>query len=152
METSADLSHAWQELIDQFHASERSLLEWRGDGPFDPVDLAEGYRFVLHNLRYGIDFMIESDADRPHFTPDGGRDHQDLRRQPGCRLLLHAHLREEGARYRITGNRGDACYLSIQSSLRGPDRSNPMKANHRRHQFSSDRFRTGWQLRIAGRW
>jgi hypothetical protein len=142
METSADLSHAWQELIDQLHASERSLLEWRGDGPFDPVDLAEGYRFVLHNLRYGIDFMIESDADRPHFTLMADEVTKVFGDNRDAVYSYTSISGKEGARYRITGNRGDACYLSIQSH-HGPDRGNPMQPitddiNFRRIDFAPD--------------
>src|SRR5262245_13765210 len=65
----ADLGHAWQELIDQLYASERSLLSWNNGGSFGPLDTAEGYRFILHQLRYGIDLMLESDPDRPSFVP-----------------------------------------------------------------------------------
>jgi hypothetical protein len=65
----AALGHAWQELLDQLRTSERNLLGWNQDGPFGPLDTAEGYRFVLHQLRYAIDLMLESDPDRPSFVP-----------------------------------------------------------------------------------
>ena len=138
----ADLSHAWQELIDQLHASERSLLEWRADGPLGPVDLAEGYRFVLHNLRYGIDFMVESDAERPHFTLMADEvtkifgDNRDA-------VYYYTNISgKNGAQYRISGKRGDACYISFQTH-RGPVRGNPMQPiiddiNYRRIDFAAD--------------
>ena len=123
----ADIGHAWQELIDQLHASERSLLAWDNGGRFGPLDTAEGYRFILHQLRYGIDLMLESDPDRPSFVPMTDSiiklygDNADA-------LYHYTNISGVGgARYRITGKRNDAAFLSFQV-YRGPERGDTRQA------------------------
>jgi hypothetical protein len=123
----AALGHAWQELLDQLRTSERSLLGWNQDGPFGPLDTAEGYRFVLHQLRYAIDLMLESDPDRPSFVPMTDSviklygDNADA-------LYHYTNISGVGgARYRITGKKNDAAFLSFQV-YRGPDRGDTSQA------------------------
>lgn len=123
----ADLGHAWQELIDQLHTSERSLLSWDNGGKLGALDTAEGYRFILHQLRYGIDLMLESDPDRPSFVPMTDSviklygDNADA-------LYHYTNISGVGgARYRITGKRNDAAFLSFQV-YRGADRGDVRQA------------------------
>lgn len=148
---AADLSHAWQELIDQFHSSERELQAWNADGPLDPVDLAEGYRFILHQARYGIDFMLESDPDRPRFTLMADEVTKTFGDNADAIYHYTSISGEAGGEYRINGNRGDACYLSFQS-YRGADRGNPFQTtiddiNFRRIDFGPD---GSFEIKIGG--
>lgn len=113
---------AWRGLLDLLRGADTSFLDWDQAGELQPVDVAEGYRYLLHLLRYGVDFMVESDPQRPRFVEMANEvtkvfgDNRDTR-------YHYTHI-DGGDTYRIVGNRGDACYLSFQSH-RGPDRGSP---------------------------
>lgn len=143
----------WRALLQILQSMEEHCLQWQGPGgeTLDGQDAAEAYRYLLHNLRYGIDFMIESDPARPHFVPMA----DDITKIFGDNrdaLYKYTHISGAGgARYRITGKRGDACYLSFQSH-RGDDRGNPFQLtidslNMQRIDFAAD---GGFSVLVGG--
>ncbi len=93
-----------------------------GGVSMDDLDVAEGYRYLLHMLRYGVDCMVESDPDRPRFMPMA----DDVTKFYGDNNDARYFITQVSgaATYRIRGNRGDASYISFQSH-HGPDRGNP---------------------------
>jgi hypothetical protein len=111
----------WNELLDLLRDAPDRFVEV-GGVPMGDVDVAEGYRYLLHMLRYGVDTMVESDPERPRFvlmaddTTKFYGDNNDGR-------YFITQISGAGT-YRVRGTRGDAVYLSFQSH-HGPDRGNP---------------------------
>jgi hypothetical protein len=117
----SEIRERWNELLDLLRDAPDRFAEVGGVA-FDDVDVAEGYRYLLHMLRYGVDCMVESDPERPRFVlmaDDVTKFYGD--NNDGRYFITQI----SGDRaYRVRGNRGDAVYLSFQSH-HGPDRGNP---------------------------
>lgn len=107
---AAALRTAWDHLLDALRASGEAIAGPRGAD--DPVDLAEGYRFVTRLLAASLDMTLENaDPVRPGFTrlmtptrkffgdnPDTNYDYAPLK---------------GAVRYVVEGTRGTCHYLSF---------------------------------------
>jgi hypothetical protein len=92
-----------REAAETYLGAERGLVK--------NVDVAEGYRYLLHLISAGIDFYLEGDPEHPEFicmvSPNRklGGDNPDA---------IYHFTRIRGDRtYRITGRKGRECYLSF---------------------------------------
>jgi hypothetical protein len=105
---SAAVAH--QQLLDLLEHL-RTTFDEPGRGWTDETTRAEGYVNLLDLLSTGIDFFVHDDPDRPHFvrmvseTRKFGGDNPDARYD-------FAPVRPE-LTYRISGTRGQECYLGI---------------------------------------
>ena len=103
-------ARAHQQLIDLLEHL-RTTFDEPGRGWIDENTRAEGYVNLVDLLSTGIDFFLHDDPDRPHFvrmvsdTRKFGGDNPDARYD-------FAPLRPELS-YRISGRRGDECYLGF---------------------------------------
>jgi len=105
-ETAAAFSgllNALQEAANEYITEERGIVE--------EIDIIEGFRYILHMLTTGIDFYLEGDPDRPEFI----RMVSPTRKYMGDNPDAHYYfVRIRGDRsYRITGRKGNECYLSF---------------------------------------
>src|SRR5438067_6197825 len=107
----------WNELLDLLRDAPDRFRE-TGGVEFDDVDQAEGYRYLLHMLRYGVDCMVESEPERPRFVLMADDVTKFYGDNNDARYWI-TQISGDGT-YRVRGNVGDACYLSLQSH-RGPD-------------------------------
>lgn len=113
---SDELSQAFGDLIEEVRAIEQRLLG--ADPPLPEADILDGYRWALSLLRVAADAYIWGDADKPILVDaigpylKWGGDNSDA-----CYQLAPI---DPGRSYRVTGNRGDAVYLSM-TVYGGPD-------------------------------
>lgn len=111
-----DLSQAYNELLDELRAFERKLCE--ADPPLPQQDLLDGYRLGFSLLRVAVDAYVWGDKDNPILSDvigpylKWGGDNSDAYYQ--CMPI------DPNRTYRVTGNRGDAVYLSM-TVYGGPD-------------------------------
>jgi len=108
------LADAWSALVDGLATSGAAVA----DGVTDPVELAEGYRFVTRLLSASLDMTLENgDPVRPGFT----RLMTDTRKFFGDNPdTAYDYAPLKGAvRYLIEGTRGTCHYLSF--CVYGPD-------------------------------
>jgi hypothetical protein len=82
-----------------------------GQAPRDGQEAAEGHRHLLHLLSAALDFYLEGDPERPVFTRMVSPGRKLLGDNPDA-VYHFAPIRGDRA-YRVTGRRGDECYLSI---------------------------------------
>lgn len=105
----SELSAAYGELLDELRAVERKLLD--ADPPLSEPDLLDGYRLTFSLLRITVDAYVWGDRDNPILTDiigpylKWGGDNSDA-------FYQLAPL-DPNRTYRVTGNRGDAVYLSM---------------------------------------
>jgi len=99
---------AWEEFCDTLRAAGAVVLA----GPNDPLDRAEGFRYLSRLLRAGLETFVEaSDASTPHFqrttgeTVKMGMDNPD-------NVYLNAPV-NGSSDYRIWGTRGTVHYLGF---------------------------------------
>lgn len=110
------LSEAFGGLLDEVRAVERKLLD--ADPPLAEADLMDGYRLALTLLRIATDAYVWNDAARPHLVDvigpflKWGGDNSDA--------YYQLSPVDPARTYRVTGNRGDAVYLSL-TVYGGPD-------------------------------
>jgi hypothetical protein len=100
---------AWRELLDALREIDERFLgpEW---GVSSARDVNDGHRFLTSALSAAIDFYMESDPERPHFT----RIVSPTRRFGGDNpdaIYTFAPLRGDRA-YRVRGRMGREVYLS----------------------------------------
>ncbi|MGE2729543.1 DUF1214 domain-containing protein [Mycolicibacterium vaccae] len=112
----SELSTAFGELLDELRAVERKLLD--ADPPLAEADLLDGYRLTFSLLRVAVDAYVWGDKDNPILVDvispylKWGGDNSDAYYQ-----LAPV---DPARTYRVTGNRGDAVYLSM-TVYGGPD-------------------------------
>jgi hypothetical protein len=101
---------AWEEFCETLKAAGAVVLA----GPEDPLDRAEGFRYLTRLLRAGLETFVEaSDASTPHFqrttgeTVKMGMDNPD-------NVYLNAPVNGSHD-YRIWGTRGSVHYLGFGS-------------------------------------
>jgi hypothetical protein len=82
-----------------------------GRGWTDETTRAEGYVNVLDLVATGLDFFLHSDPERPRFTQMVSADRKFGGDNPDA-LYHFAPLRPD-LRYRVSGRRGDECYLGF---------------------------------------
>ena len=110
------LSHAFSDLLDEVRAIEATMLD--ADPPLPEADLLDGYRLAFSLLRVAVDAFVWNEKERPRFVDvispflKWGGDNSDAYYQ----LAPIDPTRT----YRVTGNRGDAVYLSL-TVYGGPD-------------------------------
>lgn len=105
-----DAGRAFHALLDVLRDADRTFLEGpRGD--MDALGIAEGYRHLTHLLAYALDLYLESDPERPAFTPLASPTQKILGDNVDSRYHF-APLRGD-LRYRITGRRGNEVYLAF---------------------------------------
>ena len=101
---------AFRELLDVLRDADTTFLA----GPravTDAVNIAEGYRHLTHLLSYALDLYLESDPERPRFTPLASPTRKILGDNVDSRYFFTAI---NGTRaYRISGRRGNEVYLSF---------------------------------------
>ncbi|HEU4360124.1 MAG TPA: DUF1214 domain-containing protein [Mycobacterium sp.] len=113
---TTDLSDAFAALLDEVRAVEQKLLG--ADPPLDEADLLDGYRLAFSLLRVAVDAYVWGDRDRPILVDvigpylKWGGDNSDA--------FYQLAPVDPGRTYRVTGNRGDAVYLSM-TVYGGPD-------------------------------
>ncbi|MGE2735845.1 DUF1214 domain-containing protein [Mycolicibacterium vaccae] len=113
---TSELSTAFGELLDELRAVERKLLD--ADPPLAEADLLDGYRLTFSLLRVAVDAYVWGDKDNPILVDvispylKWGGDNSDAYYQ-----LAPV---DPARTYRVTGNRGDAVYLSM-TVYGGPD-------------------------------
>ncbi|MFC7676430.1 DUF1214 domain-containing protein [Mycolicibacterium sp. GCM10028919] len=111
-----ELSQAFSGLLDEVRAVERKMLE--AEPPLDEPDLLDGYRLAFSLLRVAVDAFVWNEKERPHLVDviapflKWGGDNSDAYYQ----LAPIDPTRT----YRVSGNRGDAVYLSM-TVYGGPD-------------------------------
>ncbi|MEZ0364215.1 DUF1214 domain-containing protein [Mycobacterium sp. pUA109] len=114
--TDSDLSRAFGDLLDEVRAVEQRLLG--ADPPLDEADLLDGYRLAFSLLRVAVDAYVWGEADKPILVDvigpylKWGGDNSDA-------FYQLAPIDPQRS-YQVTGNRGDAVYLSM-TVYGGPD-------------------------------
>lgn len=100
-----------REAADNYLGPERGMVE--------EIDIIEGFRYFLHLTSVGIDFYLEGDPERPEFikiatpTRKFGGDNPDA-------IYHFARIRGDRS-YKVTGKKGDECYLSFTIHGRSDD-------------------------------
>lgn len=113
---SDELSVAFGELLDEVRAVEQRLLN--ADPPLEEADVLDGYRWALSLLRVASEAYIWGDPDKPILVDvigpylKWGGDNSDA--------FYQLAPVDPSRSYRVTGNRGDAVYLSM-TVYGGPD-------------------------------
>jgi len=111
-----DLTQAYNGLLDELRVFEQKLRDT--DPPLPEPDLLDGYRLGLSLLRVATDAYVWGDRDNPVLSDvigpylKWGGDNSDAYYQ-----LMPV---DPARTYRVTGNRGDAVYLSM-TVYGGPD-------------------------------
>ena len=111
-----ELSQAYNDLLDELRAFEQKLRD--ADPPLPEADLLDGYRLGFSLLRVAVDAYVWGDKDNPILSDvigpylKWGGDNSDAYYQ--CMPVDPART------YRVSGNRGDAVYLSM-TVYGGPD-------------------------------
>jgi hypothetical protein len=102
-EAFATLLDTLREASETYLGPERGLAQ--------EVDVAEGYRYLLHLVSAGIDFYLEGDPEHPEFV----RMVSPARKLGGDNPdAIYHFTRIRGDRtYRITGRKDRECYLSF---------------------------------------
>ncbi|MCW1822152.1 hypothetical protein A5731_10450 [Mycolicibacterium conceptionense] len=109
MTDKTELSAAFNGLLDEVRAIEQKLLD--ADPALSEPDLLDGYRLAFSVLRVAVDAYVWGDRDKPILVDvispylKWGGDNSDAFYQ----LAPLDPVRT----YRVTGNRGDAVYLSM---------------------------------------
>ncbi|OBJ33966.1 DUF1214 domain-containing protein [Mycolicibacter heraklionensis] len=112
----AELSQAFGSLLDEVRAVEQRLRS--ADPPLEEADVLDGYRWALSLLRVASEAYIWGDADKPILVDvigpylKWGGDNSDA--------FYQLAPVDPSRSYRVTGNRGDAVYLSM-TVYGGPD-------------------------------
>ncbi len=109
-------------MLDVLHDADSSFID-PARGKFDPATMAMGYRHLTHLLSYAFDLYVESDPDRPAFVPLAAPTKKILGDNTDS-VYQYAGIRG-GRAYRVSGQRGDDCYLSLIVHA-GPDPSSSM--------------------------
>ena len=106
---SDEIQKTWTRVTTQL-AKAGARVEALTEGR-DPVERAEGYRFLTRVLSAMIDFIIEADGERPAFV----RVMTPTRKFYGdCPdTMYHRATLSQGMGYRITGTRGGCIYLAF---------------------------------------
>jgi hypothetical protein len=105
----SELSQEYNALLDEVRAIEHKLLT--SDPPLGEPDLLDGYRLAFSLLRVAVDAHVWGDKDKPILVDvigpylKWGGDNSDA-------FYQLAPL-DPDRTYRVTGNRGDAVYLSM---------------------------------------
>lgn len=113
---TTDLSTAFNELLDEVRAIEQKMLA--ADPPLDEPDVLDGYRLAFSVLRVAVDTYVWGDKDNPILVDvigpylKWGGDNSDA--------FYQVAPLDPNRAYRVTGNRGDAVYLSM-TVYGGPD-------------------------------
>ena len=113
---SDELSVVFGELLDEVRAVEQRLLN--ADPPLEEADVLDGYRWALSLLRVASEAYIWGDPDKPILVDvigpylKWGGDNSDA--------FYQLAPVDPSRSYRVTGNRGDAVYLSM-TVYGGPD-------------------------------
>jgi hypothetical protein len=111
---------AWRALLDLLRDADETFLDG-SRGSFGDLDVAEGYRHLTQLLSYAFDFFVESDPARPAFVPIALPTKKLLCDNTDS-IYYYTNIRGD-LDYRITGRRGDECYLSYIVHG-GPDHPN----------------------------
>lgn len=111
-----ELSAAFGDLLDEVRSIEQRLLT--ADPPLDEADLLDGYRLAFSLLRVATDSYVWGEPDKPILVDaigpylKWGGDNSDA--------FYQLAPVDPNRTYRVTGNRGDAAYLSM-TVYGGPD-------------------------------
>ena len=105
---------AWAGFVEALGAAGDRLA--RDTAGLDDTERADAYRALLRALGNQLG-RFEVDRDRPELVPFNGWRQKFLMDNPDFRYWV-ADVRP-GGRYRITGNRGDAVYMSITAYRSG---------------------------------
>jgi hypothetical protein len=106
---TTDSAVAWRALVDALGAAGTSVAELAGTVP--DVDVAEGFRYVLHVLADQLDRAALRDSRQPLFLP-GITPVRKLFFDNPDTVYDTAHLRGNRS-YRIRGQRGGVTYLAF---------------------------------------
>lgn len=110
------LSEAFNSLLDEVRAVERKILA--ADPPLPEADLLDGYRLAFSLLRIAVEAYVWNEKERPQLVDaiapflKWGGDNSDA--------YYQLAPIDPARTYRVTGNRGDAVYLSL-TVYGGPD-------------------------------
>ncbi|TFV59367.1 DUF1214 domain-containing protein [Mycobacterium sp. PS03-16] len=138
MTRHGELSTAFAALLDEVRAIEDRFLH--ADPPLADADLLDGYRLTFSLLRVAVDAYVWGDKDRPRLVDvigpylKWGGDNSDA--------FYQLAPVDPARTYRVTGNRGDAVYLSM-TVYGGPDDGSYSNrivgtVNHRDLDFDED--------------
>jgi len=114
--SQSELSEAFGELLDEVRAVEAKMLA--ADPPLAEADLLDGYRLAFSLLRVAVDAFVWNDKARPRMVDvigpflKWGGDNSDA--------FYQLSPIDPDRTYRVTGNRGDAVYVSL-TVYGGPD-------------------------------
>lgn len=112
----SELSEAFDGLLAEVRAVEHKMLD--ADPPLAEADLLDGYRLAFSLLRVAVDAFVWNDKDRPRMVDvigpflKWGGDNSDA--------FYQLSPIDPNRTYRVTGNRGDAAYVSL-TVYGGPD-------------------------------
>jgi hypothetical protein len=107
----ADPVAAWSTLVDALGTAGGTVAELAGEAADVDVDVAEGFRYVLHVLADQLDRAALRDSRQPLFLP-GITPVRKLFFDNPDTTYETAHLRGDRS-YRIRGQRGGATYLAF---------------------------------------
>lgn len=113
---SYQTSIAFNELLDALRQAAETYLDPKWGRVQDEIDIIEGFGYLLHVVSGGIDLWLEGDPERPEFVKmysprKFAGDNPDT-------IYHFARIRGDRS-YRITGRRGQECYLSFTIHGRG---------------------------------
>jgi hypothetical protein len=86
----------------------------------EPLDVVEGYRYVGQVLSAASELFFEGDPDHPRMAPIVSPVRKLQGDNPDA-IYHFARIRGDGGGYRISGNRGHACYISFTVHGRAAD-------------------------------
>jgi hypothetical protein len=101
---------AFNELLDLLRERGERYLSAENAGT-DPLDAAEGFRFLAQLLETGLDLYLEADPERPVFKRMVSPTRKYLGDNPDA-IYHWAPIHGDRA-YRISGVRGDEAYFSV---------------------------------------
>ncbi|MBM4463345.1 MAG: DUF1214 domain-containing protein [Chloroflexi bacterium] len=100
---------AFNKLLGALREAAETYLDPKWGRVREDIDVIEGFRYLLHVVSGGIDFYLEGDPERPEFVKiysprKFAGDNPDT--------IYHFTRIRADRSYRITGKKGQACYLS----------------------------------------
>ena len=110
---------AFQKLLGVLQQADQSFLA--PNKQLDQQGMVDGYRHLAHLLSYGIDFYLENDPLRPHFTSLASKTRKILGDNVDSRYYF-TQVRGDQV-YKIKGKRRNSCYLSFAIYGGKPDGS-----------------------------
>ena len=99
-------------VLDALAEADTKYLSPTGHAVVDPVDIAEGHKYLTHLLRTGLETLLEQDSDRPSFRKLVAADRKILGDNPDAIYYASPLLDRERA-YLVRGRVTSEDYFSL---------------------------------------